>query len=163
MQIPGLKLPAGLHIRPSMASDKTFLAELFKSTRQDLHFIDAEADYIEMVKEQQHQAQTMGYENSFPNAMYLIIEYHHEKVGRIVIDFGSTEIRIVDLAFIEKARNKGLGKGVLQSMIMCAQQVRAPLALSVMSANMGAKQLYASLGFVPVDIQPPYEHWAYTL
>lgn len=122
MKFSALDLPTGLHVRPSLASDKAFLETLYKSVRKDLEEMDGSPEYIDYVKEQQHDAQTEGYGDLFPNAMYFVIEYHRTAVGRVTLDFGDTEIRIVDLSLIKQARGKGLGTGVIRSFIACAEQ-----------------------------------------
>lgn len=162
MKDSALKLPQGLSVRPSTGADKGFLEQLFKSTQNHLNHINAEAEFIDMVKEQQYIAQTTSYENSYPNALFFIIEYHRERIGRLVIDFGHNEIRVVDLAFIEQARGKNLGTAVMSSVVACANKIRAPITLSVISLNTAAKALYLSLGFVTFDISPPYEQMIYT-
>ena len=80
-----LNIPDGLHVRPSTASDKPFLEKLRHSTRQDLQIIGGEQDYIESIVEMQFKAQTQGYGDQFPNAMYFIIEKHHEPIGKAII------------------------------------------------------------------------------
>lgn len=161
MEFTGLSLPAGLHLRPSTNSDGPFLEALSRTLMADLDLADASADYIEAVKEQQFYAQTEGYGEQFPNAMYFIIEYHHEKVGKLTLDFGHNEIRIVDLGIIKKARGKGLGKGVLQALIACSEQTLLPLYLTVLSHNIVAKALYISLGFNLESAHLPYEQMVY--
>lgn len=156
-----LNLPAGLHIRASIAADKPFIATLYKSVRSDLDLVDASLEFIEALKEQQFQAQTDGYGEKFPNAMYFIIEYHHEKVGRAVIDFGHNEIRLVDLALLPAAQGKGIGKAIVQSFMACADQVYTPMSLTVLSHNIAAKALYLKLGFIVESIEPPYEFMIY--
>lgn len=161
MDLKALPLPNGLHVRPSGQYDQAFLNSLYKSTRQDLEFIDDEPDFILHVKEQQQEAQAIGYEDTHPNAMHFIIEYHGEKVGRIVLDFSETEIRVVDISLITKARGKGLGSGVMRSFVFCSEQTKTPLTLSVMSHNIQAKRFYTNLGFIIDQIIPPREHLIY--
>lgn len=145
-----------------MPGDKPFLESLYKSTREDLELIVGEStDFIEHLKEQQQSAQIDGYGDQFPNALYFIIEYHREKVGRIVVDFGHNEIRVVDLTLVKAARGKGLGSAVLRSFVECAEQVKAPLTLSVLTTNIAAKKLYFGLGFVIEYSQPPRDHLIY--
>ena len=161
--IDGLKLPGGLNVRPSNAGDRVFLESLYKSTREDLELIedDSGGDFIEYLKDQQLDAQTEGYGDQFPDALYLIIEYHQESVGRVVVDFGHNEIRVVDLALVKAARGKGLGTGVLQAFIAISEQIMAPLTLAVLSSNVGAKRLYLQLGFVVEEVVPPRELMTY--
>lgn len=152
-----LNLPDGLYMRPATGSDKIFIESLYKSTRDDLEMIDAERGFVEELKDMQHHAQTEGYGAQFPNAMYFIVEKHHEKIGRVVVDFGPNEVRIVDIAFIPEARSKGFGKAVLQSLQVAATSVHAPLFLSVAKTNIPALTLYASLGFQVAEVGDVYD------
>ncbi|MFC1750245.1 GNAT family N-acetyltransferase [Pseudomonadota bacterium] len=142
-----LNLPDGLYMRPARDSDNPFIEQLYKTTRDDLRMADGESGFIEELIDMQHRAQTVGYGDKFPNAMYFIIEKHNERVGRVVVDFGPNEIRIVDLALLPKARGLGFGKGIIQSLQTASASAGAPLLLSVENINVGAKRLYASLGF----------------
>lgn len=152
-----LQLPNGLYMRPAKTSDKPFLEKLHESVRQDLLNIDADKEEIDTIIEMQFRAQSLSYGNSFPNAMYFIIEKHHERVGKLTLDFGSNEIRILDIALLPQARGLGFGKGILQSVQHCAAQAVTPVTLSVEQMNLGAKQLYLSLGFIIESVDPPYE------
>ena len=161
MQFSSLNLPNGLQIRPSMASDKIFLEQLYISSRNDLDYIQGEKDFIEELKQKQYEAQVAGYGDSFPNAMYFVIEYHSERIGRAVLDFGHNEIRLVDIIIMPKAQGKGLGQAIIRSFMHCADQVRSPLTLSVLSENVQAKALYLKLGFVVDEVHPPHELMTY--
>ncbi len=152
-----INLPAGLSIRPSRPSDKLFLEKLHHSVRQDLQLIDAEKDMIELVIEMQLKAQTQGYGNQFPNAMYFIVEKNQQSIGKATIDFSDELVHLIDIALIPEARGQGFGKAILQSFQHCAAQVAAPMLLSVELQNRVVKQLYQSLGFVTESVQPPYE------
>lgn len=140
-------MPDGLGMRPARPADNGFIESLYRSTRDDLRQIDAEQDFIETLIEQQHHAQTVGYGELFPNAMYFIIEKQGESIGRVVLDFGTNEIRLVDIALIPSARNKGYGKNIVQTLQYAAGSARAPLYLSVLKMNQPARQLYQQLGF----------------
>lgn len=152
-----IRMPDGLSLRLTRASDNSFLESLHRSTRDDLQLIDAENDFIEELIDMQHRAQTTGYGDMFPNAMYFIIENHSESIGRVVIDFGHNEIRVIDMAFIRTARGKGFGAKTLQSVQMVAGKMMAPVALTVYSGNLQAKQLYLNLGFRVVEVNFPHE------
>lgn len=153
----GMKFQGGFGLRPMNASDNAFIESLYRSTRDDLRMLDAEEDFIEEIIGMQRHAQTEGYGDMFPNAMYFIAEYHNESVGRVVLDFGPNEVRVVDIALIPAARGKGYGSQVLQAVQAAAGKVMAPVTLTVRADNLGAKQLYARLGFVVDAAQIPYE------
>ena len=154
MQMNKISLPDGLSMRPARDSDSIFMESLYNSTRDDLRLIDAEGDFVEELIDMQHQAQTKGYGDQFPDALYFIIEKHNESVGRVVIDFGAHEIRVVDIALIPLARGKGFAKGIIQALQQTASRVSAPLALSVYKTNIAAYRLYASLGFQLAEASP---------
>ncbi|MBB1300738.1 GNAT family N-acetyltransferase [Pseudoalteromonas sp. SR41-8] len=152
-----LNIPKGLNIRPSNANDKPFLEKLHSLMRQDLQLIDGEKDFVESIVEMQFKAQTQGYGDKFPNAMYFIIEKHHEAIGKATIDFGPNEIRIVDIGFLPSARGHGFGSAIIQSFQSAALQSGAPLTLTVEQHNFAAKRLYQKLGFKIESIKAPYE------
>lgn len=140
-------LPSGLRLRPQRDADAPFMAALYNSTRDDLRMAIAENDFIEELIEMQFRAQREGYGQQFPNAMYFIVERHNEPIGRVAVDFGPNEVRMIDLALIPPARNKGLGTDVIRALQAAANKARAPLTITVMKDNPRAALLYTSLGF----------------
>lgn len=148
------KLDKGLAMRPANPGDAPFIESLFHSTRNDLRMLDAEDEFIDALIEMQYKAQTQGYGDMFPNAMYFIVEHLGERIGRVTLDFGSNEIRVVDLALIPAARGKGFGTSVLQYVQLTAQKIMVPVALSVAATNFAAAQLYRRLGFQVVESDP---------
>lgn len=158
MLIGSVKFLSGLSLRPMSAADNVFNEGLYRTTRDDLRLLDAEEDFIESLIDAQRQAQTQGYGDMFPNAMYFVVEHHNERIGRVVLDFGQNEIRVVDIALIPAARGKGYGSEILQAVQRVAGKVMAPVVLSVRFDHLPAKQLYGGLGFVVEEAQIPYEH-----
>lgn len=152
-----MNLQGGLSLRPMTASDKVFIESLYRSTRDDLRSLHAEEDFIDELIESQRRAQTQGYGDMFPNAMYFVAEHYNERIGRVVLDFGQNEVRIVDIALIPAARGRGFGGQILQSVQLVASKVMAPVTLTVRFDHLPAKQLYARLGFVVEAMQIPYE------
>lgn len=161
MNFSALSLPAGLHIRPSQASDQILLEQLYKSTRDDLDLINADEEFIDELKRSQFNVQTASYEEHFPNSMSFIVEYYEQKVGRVILDFGANEILLVDISFISEARGKGLGSGVMRSFTHCAEQTGVPLRLSVLQENLAAREFYVRLGFVHDEHLYPREYLVY--
>ncbi len=147
----------GLLIRPARDNDKPFIAALHNTTRDDLRLIDAERDFIETLIEQQHHAQTVGYGQSFPNALYFIIEMQFERIGQIVVDFGMNDVRLVDFSLIPAARGKGFGKQIVQILQNAAATNQVPLTLSVQTINLTARALYLNLGFVITESNGVYD------
>lgn len=161
MSINRINPGQGLTIRPSKPTDRPFLELLHNTARKDLRYMVGERDYIESVIQMQFRAQTEGYGSQFPNAMYFIVEKQHERIGKVTIDFGPNEIRVMDIAFIPLAQGKGFGEEVIKCLQNAAAQAGAPLTLSVLSSNIQAKKLYLKLGFSVKNITPPYEFMAW--
>lgn len=134
-------------LRPQRDSDAPFVAALYNTTRDDLRQAVAPQALIEELIEMQFRAQREGYGQKFPNAMYFIVETQGENIGRVAVDFGSNEVRIIDLALMPAARNKGHGTSVFRALQAAAAKVRAPLTLTVALNNPRAVQLYGVLGF----------------
>lgn len=142
-----VSFPGGLDLRPSRASDKAFIKTLHDSTRDDLRLIQGDPEFVQTIIDMQYKAQTEGYGETYPNAMEMVIEKNAERIGLLLLDFGHNEVRVVNLAFIPAARGKGYGTVVLTSLQRVCAQVKAPLALTVLRTNLGARKLYATLGF----------------
>ncbi len=157
MSMNGLDLGRGLNIRPSKPVDQPFLEQLHDTTRSDLKLIDGDRDFVDGIIQLQFRAQSEGYGSQFPNAMYFVVEKQQERIGKVTIDFGPNEVRLIDIAFIPEARGKGYGEEVLRSLQQAATQVGTPLTLTVQASNVGAKSLYTRLGFVVESAMPPYE------
>jgi ribosomal protein S18 acetylase RimI-like enzyme len=147
MHPEGLPLPDGLSLRPATSADRSFLDALrhpgHGGARQHA---DAE-DIIEALTAPQQYAQNNGRGARFPDAYYFVVERHGERVGRLVIDFGPNEVRLIDIAFIPAARSHGYGKQLLNALQHAAACVQAPLTLTVRRDNLRARALYESLGF----------------
>ena len=141
-------LPDNLVIRPARPEDDGFLKSLYRSERNDLRMIDAEDDFIEELIGIQYLAKTQGYATMFPDAMYFLIERLGVPIGRLVVNFGSEAVRLVDIAFVPEARGHGYGTHVIKAVQFAAARIQAPVALTVNRDNASARRAYSSLGFL---------------
>ncbi|PKR47979.1 GNAT family N-acetyltransferase [Thalassospira marina] len=128
-------LPHGITARPVRNGDKNFLAKLFRDNRTDLQAIDATKDFIDMTVDMQLDAQINGYGSTFPNAIYLILEKNGSRIGRVTLDVGPIELRLIDLSFIKKAQNRGYGSAIIQWVMNAAAQTRRPLVVPARRDN----------------------------
>lgn len=140
-------LPNGITARAARRGDKDFLAQLYRASREDLRMADANKDYIETVIEMQLEAQIGGYGQQFPNALYLILEKNGTRIGRVTFDIGHVELRLVDLDFIKKARNKGYGSGVVLWMMQTAAKLRKPALVPARRDNGGLLRFLHNYGY----------------
>ena len=153
----GLGLTGGLGLRPARPADAGFFETLYKASRDDIRMADAVEDYIELVIDQQYESRQLMYERSFPNAWHFVIELHSESVGRLVLDFGPNEVRVVDILFAKHAQGRGYGRQLLLGLQKASAMVRTPLTLTVNPLRPRLKQFYADLGFVVEDGKPTAE------
>ncbi|MFZ2403628.1 MAG: GNAT family N-acetyltransferase [Methylobacter sp.] len=161
MQAGNIILPNNMNIRPAREEDSGFIESLYRSSRDDLRLIQAEDDFVEELILMQHKAQNQAYGEMYPNAFYFVVEKQGEKIGRIIVDFGHNEVRLLDITFIREARGKGFGSGVIKALQYAASQTKAPLTLSVHRSNPGARRLYLSLGFRVEQSDPMVEQLAW--
>lgn len=136
-----------LNLRPETAQDVHFLAQLFRSTREDLLQLPLPEAMLSNLVEMQFNAQQSSYRQHFPDAEFSVIEKDGERIGRLITHDGDTAIRLVCIALLPQARNQGHGRYLLQTLQAAATFAGKPLALSVSTQNAAAERLYLSLGF----------------
>jgi GNAT superfamily N-acetyltransferase len=137
-------------LRPVTESDAPLLRALFEDARRaDFELLPAplRADLVAM----QWRAREADWRRRFPNAVDAIVVSAGEAVGRLLLDRGPAETRVVDVALLPRARGLGLGAALLGAL--CAEGL--PVVLSVHAEN-PAGRLYARLGFVETEAAPPY-------
>lgn len=161
-----------LQLRPMQAADLPFLQALYAQSRAvEMLLMSQLAD------EQKNQfltfqfnAQHQHYQQHFPSADFCIIYLADDclsdgvtkpnDIGRLYIERGEQEIRLVDITLIEHARGQGLGSYFLKQLIAEARVANTCISLHVEAEN-PAKRLYQRLGFVETGEQSFYRqmHW----
>lgn len=136
-----------LHARAPDSADADFLARLYASTRPDLHSITADPAFVDSLIAMQQRLQTAAYAHAFPDADYLLLEHHGQCAGRIVIQQGAAELRLVDIALLPALRGQGLGSLILRALQRFCSERNLGLTLSVHHTNPDARRLYRRLGF----------------
>lgn len=144
-------LPKGLTIRPARPGDKPFLEKLYRESREDLRMADADKDYVESLIDMQLFAQSSGYGGMFPNALYFIIEKTGERVGKLTLDWGGREARVVDLGFIKKAQRKGFAEVVLEALLAACGQGKCPLAVTCLKNRPQLHRYLLARGFMVAE------------
>lgn len=136
-------------MRPARASDAEFLTAVYAATRRDefapLGWSDAQ---IEVFCRMQFDLQTQAYRMQFPGAENCVVELDEKAIGRLLVDRGDSEIRLVDVAFLPEFRGFGAGTAVVENLQREAASADKPLALRVLTTNRAAIRFYERLGFV---------------
>jgi ribosomal protein S18 acetylase RimI-like enzyme len=136
-----------LHIRDANAADETFFASLYRSTRDDLLALPADPSVIDGLIAMQHRLQAAGYRDSYPQALYKVLERDGVAVGRLVTATVDGAVRVVDIAVLPSARRTGVAADALRRLQAQAAGAGRAVSLSVRQDNVAARHLYEALGF----------------
>jgi len=143
-------------LRLETDEDRDFLLHLYISTREaDLQQIGWLQADIRSFLIQQFQAQQLSYRQLYPDAAYQLIVLQGETIGRLYMDRGEDEYRLMDISLLPAFRNQNLGRQLIQLIQEDAAQAGKPVSLHVEHFN-PAYRLYKRMGFVPIENQGPH-------
>jgi len=140
-----------IELRPVTAEDRDFLFSVYASTREDVAQAPWSDEDRTAFLQMQFEAQSADYAARFPNADYSIIVADGVDVGRIWVDRGPNEIRLLDIALLPERRNRGNGRVLLERLIDEARLTFRPLRHSVYKTNIAALRFYGRLGFEVIE------------
>lgn len=142
-----------LSLRPMVDEDRSFLCELYHSTReQELKQMPLNDEQKQQFITMQFDAQQRYYKSQYPSASFDVILYRKEAIGRLYVEEWENEFRLIDIALLPFHCNQGIGSWLLQEMMKRASTVRKIVSLHVERHN-PALQLYQRLGFKEVGEQ----------
>ena len=158
---PDITLPGGsvLALRPVTPDDAEFLLAVYASTRADeLAQVNWDAAQKDAFLRMQADAQRREYEARYPDAQYDVILLDGEPVGRLWIGRGEAEIRLLDIALLPAAQNRGVGGALLRRLLAEARQTGKRLRHMVFILNPDARRFYERLGFRVIEDVGAYQH-----
>jgi ribosomal protein S18 acetylase RimI-like enzyme len=132
--------------RAPHATDAAFLAALYLATRPDLDALPVPRSVIEGIARHQQQLQVAAYAQRYPVAETWLLTDGKEALGRVVLDWTSDTLRVVDLAVAPHARRRGVARTVLGALQDACLGQRT-MTLRVRCENIAARALYAACGF----------------
>lgn len=135
--------------RAPHATDAAFLAALYLATRPDLDALPVPRSVIEGIARHQQQLQVEAYAQRYPNAETWLLSDGKEALGRVVLDWASDSLRVVDLAVAPHARRRRVARTVLAALQDACRGQRT-MTLRVRLENTAARALYAACGFAVV-------------
>ncbi len=160
-------------VRPMTAADAPFCRGLFDEERAaQFALLGLGESVLTTLLDQQYRAQQLGYQRTFPDADYAVIEHRGVTVGRLILALtpawpssaavmngqqaaesaspsAPRALHLVDIILMAAARGHGLGTAVIGGLECAAATLGAGrLTLSVLRTNVGARRLYQRLGFV---------------
>lgn len=140
-----------IQTRPVQEKDMLFIEKVYRSTREEEL---SQANWSELQKDafimMQSVAQDAEYNNTFPNAVFEIIEYKKKPAGRLYTGETVSELRLIDITILPEFRGKGIGTRILKSLIENAAGRKKLLTLHVEPSN-PALYLYLRLGFIHIN------------
>jgi ribosomal protein S18 acetylase RimI-like enzyme len=94
----------------------------------------------------QFDAQDRDYRGRFPGARFDVVEQDGAPIGRLIVERGADEIRVLDIALLPEHRGAGAGSALLRELQAEAAARSQRVAIHVERAN-PARRLYERLGF----------------
>ncbi|WP_286913495.1 MULTISPECIES: GNAT family N-acetyltransferase [unclassified Pseudomonas] len=138
---------ASLSLRPQAEADVALLRALFVARRAGefaaMPWSDAER---EAFLHAQADLQSRHYAQHYPHACMLVIEQHSQAIGRLGVNEGADELRVIDIALLPAWQGKGIGSSLLHALLAWGDRHGKACTLSVDQAN-PAQALYRRLGF----------------
>jgi ribosomal protein S18 acetylase RimI-like enzyme len=133
-----------ISLRPVTSEDEGFLRLVYaEGRREEFAQVAWPAGMLETFLRQQFDAQRAHYtEGNYPGAEYTVIELDGEPVGRLYVQRGGAETRVMEIGLVAAARGKGIGTKLLQGVL----DEGRPVTIHVERHN-PALRLYLRLGF----------------
>ena len=147
---------AGLDLRAAIAADRELIAALYATTREaelrQVAWTDAEKGAF---TEWQSGQQEAHYALHYPAAERLVVE-KGEPIGRIYVDTGAGEVRLMEVTLFPAWRNQGIGTRLTRLLLEYSDGLGLPASLHVEPFN-PAKRMYERLGFEVRETRGLYE------
>jgi ribosomal protein S18 acetylase RimI-like enzyme len=139
-------VPFAITLRPITDNDLEFLFHLYASTRAEekalVGWSDEQwDDFLRM----QFTLQHTQYMQNYQNPSFNIIMLGQTPVGRLYVNRGPEEIRIIDICLMPEYRGRGIGVGLMRRILREADDGGIPVTLHV-ERNNPALALYLRLG-----------------
>jgi len=145
-------------LRPVADDDRAFLVELYGEVREpELAHVPWDQATRRAFVEHQFAAQDAHYRENYPGATLDVVEVDGERAGRLYVHRGPSDIRIMDIGLLAAFRGRGIGTGLLRTLVHEAAAGGRKLSIHV-EGNNPARTLYDRLGFGPAG-----EHGVYVL
>jgi ribosomal protein S18 acetylase RimI-like enzyme len=134
-------------LRRARPDDLPLLRRVYASSRQEelaaAGWNDAQqAWFLDM----QFDLQARAYAQAYPEAECQVVVCAGQPAGRLITDYTSDPIRLIDIALLPDYRSAGIGSELLRRLLDEAAATGKPVVLHVARSNPAAA-LYQRLGF----------------
>lgn len=147
----------GIALRLQSPEDEQMQRDLFVQSRW-AEFAQLPWDDAAKYRFLAHQSglQQQHYTTHYKGAEFYTVLDGQEPIGRLYVDrVAPTEIRLVDIIFVEQRRGQGIGTAFILALQDLARATGKFIGLHV-EENNPARRLYERLGFRDVEQRPPY-------
>jgi len=136
-----------VELLPVAAGDREFLYRVYASTREEeLAVVPWDDTQKDAFLRMQFEAQDQWYREQYPQATFEVIVVDGEPAGRLYLNRGNAEIRIVDIALLPDHRRNGVGTSLLRDLLVEADAAGKRVSIHVERLN-PALRLYERHGF----------------
>lgn len=141
---------ADVVLRDERDDDLPFLRDLYASTRrEELAPLPWDEAQKRTFLDQQFELQRAQYRQHYAGAEWLVIERAGDAIGRLYLQRGGAEARLMEIALLPGERGGGLGTRIVRAVLDWADARDLPVTLHVEPFN-PAYRLYRRLGFAYV-------------
>jgi ribosomal protein S18 acetylase RimI-like enzyme len=124
-----------------------FLLQLYGTTRElEMNLLPWPAEQKENFLTSQYESREIHYSRVFPKAQNFVICLEDKPIGRLYLDRGDLEIRIVDFALLPEYRGLGIGTNLVRELQREVMETGKVLTGSVDRMNR-AVNFWQRLGF----------------
>lgn len=136
----------GVAFSDETAADWPFIVTLYSQVRaEEVAQVSWPPGGAEAFLAQQCALQAQHYRQHYAGARFLVLRMGQESIGRLYVH-QTRELRVMDVALIESARNRGIGTRLMKCLITYADAAGIVVSLHVEPFN-PAMRLYQRLGF----------------
>jgi ribosomal protein S18 acetylase RimI-like enzyme len=140
-----------LLLRRIEPGDEAFLYHVYASTRAaELELVDWSESDKQAFLRQQFTAQHTHYKQHYAAAAFQVVLRGDAMIGRLYVDRGPTEIRIIDIALLPEYRGHGVGTRLVRDLLGEASRDGKVVTIHVERFN-PALGWYKRLGFRQID------------
>jgi len=153
-----IKTPRGDFVmRPETPEDEPFLFRLFVSHNiGTLRLAGFPEDFIEKLITFQFRSQTSTYRGMYPNAIFSIVEFEGEAVGRFIEEDETDMVYFVDFLLFPENRTKGLGRALTWALMQEWAAKGRGTRVKVLMNNVASLTMCRKLGFTETPDENGY-------
>jgi ribosomal protein S18 acetylase RimI-like enzyme len=145
--LTGERTAPALHLVPAHAIDDAVRAEVYALTRApEFAGVALTVAQQSALLRQQFELQERDYRHRFPVADLDMVRRKGEWIGRFYVDRSTDPIRLLDIALLPQWRGLGMGRALIDALLLEADTTNRDIVLHVSRDN-PAERLYRRLGF----------------